>query len=370
MPYRTRIAATRLWQSAAAAILLCAALAAEARAHDPGLSALDLRLEERRLLAHLTFSRGDLETLIALDTDGDGQVSQAEFGTARPLLDALAADALDVRFGGRRAPATVLAVGLDESDGVHFHLSFPAADGSELGLRSTLVARLPRGHRQYLSLRDGSGIVLAEKMLDNRGDRGDAFEASDEVLPPGGRPGSFRKFLALGAEHILTGYDHLVFLLGLLLAGGSFRTMVRIVTSFTVAHSITLALATLDVVRLPSSLVEPLIAISIVYIGLENIFGGDLDRRWLLTFGFGLVHGFGFASVLRELGIGAGSGAAVPLLSFNLGVELGQIALVGLTLPLIWQLSRTPAFARWVPACSLLVSLAGAYWLAERMVLS
>ena len=117
-------------------------------------------------------------------------------------------------------------------------------------------------------------------------------------------------------------------------------------------------------------MVEPLIAASIMYVGIENIIRRDLDRRWLLAFAFGLVHGCGFASVLRELGIGAdGTGVAAPLLSFNLGVELGQLALAALVLPVIWRLKRRESYQlRYAPACSLSVALAGAYWLAERLM--
>jgi hydrogenase/urease accessory protein HupE len=174
----------------------------------------------------------------------------------------------------------------------------------------------------------------------------------------------------LGIEHIATGYDHLVFLLGLLVVGGTFRSVVKIVTSFTVAHSITLALATLDVIRFPATVIEPIIAASIIYVGIENLVRRDLDRRWRLAFAFGLIHGCGFASVLRELGIGAnGSGVAMPLLSFNLGVELGQITLAAVVLPVIWQLRQRPAFEpRYVPACSALIALAGGYWLVERIL--
>src|SRR5207248_3078790 len=120
---------------------------------------------------------------------------------------------------------------------------------------------------------------------------------------------------------IWTGCDHLCFLFGLLVVGGRFLSSAKIITSFTVAHSLTLALATFNVVSLPSRIVEPLIAASIVYVGVENLFRRDLDKRWLLAFGFGLVHGLGFASALREAGIGAdnGAGVVVPLVSFNLG---------------------------------------------------
>jgi hypothetical protein len=111
-----------------------------------------------------------------------------------------------------------------------------------------------------------------------------------------------------------------------------------------------------------------MIAASIVYVGLENIWHRNFDRRWVLTFGFGLIHGLGFASVLRDLGIGAqGTLAIIPLLSFNLGVELGQISIAAIVLPIIWCLRRWPVFVvRWVPACSVVVALLGSYWFIQR----
>ena len=115
--------------------------------------------------------------------------------------------------------------------------------------------------------------------------------------------------------------------------------------------------------------VEPLIAASIAYVGLENIFHRTLEYRWLLTFAFGLVHGFGFASALRDLGIGAGGRPiAIPLLSFNLGVELGQISIACLALPILQKLRNSSFFMpRYVPVCSLLVSLVGVFWFFQRV---
>ena len=176
----------------------------------------------------------------------------------------------------------------------------------------------------------------------------------------------------LGVEHILTGYDHLAFLLGLLIVGGSLRSVLKIITSFTVAHSITLALATLGVINFSPTITEPLIAASIIYVGLENIWRGGSDSRWLLALGFGLIHGCGFATALKELGIGSnGSGVALPLLSFNLGVELGQIAIAALILPMVWRLNARPSFApRLVPACSLVIAVLGGFWLVQRTLLN
>jgi hydrogenase/urease accessory protein HupE len=182
---------------------------------------------------------------------------------------------------------------------------------------------------------------------------------------------SILRFVVMGIEHILTGYDHLAFLLALLLAGGSLRSNAKIITSFTAAHSLTLALATFGFVNIPPTIVEPVIAASVVFVGVENLIRRRLAARWLVTFGFGLVHGLGFASTLRDLGIGAlGARAAMPLLSFNLGVELAQIAIAALVLPLVWRLEQRPAFTlKHVPALSLLITFAGVYWFLSRTLL-
>jgi hydrogenase/urease accessory protein HupE len=183
---------------------------------------------------------------------------------------------------------------------------------------------------------------------------------------------TFVAFLKLGVEHIWTGYDHLLFLFGLLVVCARFRAIVAIISCFTLGHSLTLALATLDIVNLPARYTEPLIAASIVFVGVENLVrrGAEPRGRWALTFFFGLIHGFGFASVLRELGVGqSGSGLAMPLFSFNLGVELGQIAIAALILPIIWRMRKNEKFLRLgVPALSAIVALAGLYWFLERTI--
>ena len=181
---------------------------------------------------------------------------------------------------------------------------------------------------------------------------------------------SFTNFLCLGVKHILTGYDHLLFLFGLLLVARGFFSSLGIITSFTIAHSITLAVATLHLVQIPSRIVEPLIAASIVFVGIENLLRGDIPTaRRMVAFGFGLIHGFGFASALREAGIGSGTGGILlPLFSFNLGVELGQIMVAAVALPIIWKLRENPMFiARWAPACSAAVVLLGSFWFVQRV---
>lgn len=183
---------------------------------------------------------------------------------------------------------------------------------------------------------------------------------------------SFGPFFQLGIQHIFTGYDHLLFLLGLLLVCTRGPTLVMIVTCFTVGHSLALAMATLGWINLLSGVTEPLIALSILWVGVENIWrrGTEPAGRWALTLLFGLVHGFGFATVLRDLGVGTeGRPLLVPLFAFNLGVESGQLVFAAIALPLIWWLRRFPSLgARVVTILSGVVALAGFYWLVERVV--
>jgi hypothetical protein len=169
-----------------------------------------------------------------------------------------------------------------------------------------------------------------------------------------------KRFLRLGVEHIFTGYDHIAFLLALLLLGGRFLDLVKIVTSFTIAHSVTLALAALGVLNPPARAVEALIAASIVAVAAENLWvlrGGQgtsarvasaLKHRWRITFAFGLVHGFGFASALQELKLPR-SALVAGLVSFNLGVEVGQVTIVALAFPVLAWLRSLHSFQPWGP---------------------
>jgi hydrogenase/urease accessory protein HupE len=182
-----------------------------------------------------------------------------------------------------------------------------------------------------------------------------------------------REFLLWGMHHILIGYDHIAFLLALLLGARRLRDMIGVVTSFTVAHSITLLLAALDVILLPSRITESLIAASIVYVAVENYFIKDARHRWVLTFAFGLVHGLGFSSVLRERLQDIDS-IAVPVVSFNLGVELGQIAILLVAFPLLYGIRKSPDAAVSQRRQRLLVRvgsapilLLGVAWLVDRI---
>jgi HupE / UreJ protein len=176
-------------------------------------------------------------------------------------------------------------------------------------------------------------------------------------------------FFPLGIEHILIGYDHLLFLLMLILRGGNLIQLLKIITGFTVAHSITLALAALDVVSMPGALVESLIALSIAYVAAENMFPKfAASRRWAVSFLFGLVHGFGFSSVLREIGLPK-ENLLLSLLNFNLGVEVGQAVVVLLLIPLLLKLRATRWEPRFVSSLSGIVMVFGLGLFVERALL-
>lgn len=179
---------------------------------------------------------------------------------------------------------------------------------------------------------------------------------------------SVGSFFFLGVEHIVTGYDHLLFLLALILCGGNLVQLVKIITAFTLAHSITLAAAALNIITLPSVLVEAVIALSIAYVAFENLYPRyAISRRWTISFVFGLMHGFGFSSVLREIGLPQDN-LIWSLLNFNLGVEAGQLVAVALVLPALFWLRKTAWEAKIVRLISAVVMGVGIALFIERIL--
>jgi hydrogenase/urease accessory protein HupE len=348
-------------------LFTCVLAASDVKAHDPGLSAAELRIGNDSLMGELSFALADIEPLCPIDIDRDQQISSEEFEAARPKLEQMARRSLAISLDGESAVCEEATVRLDtEGSALRFHLTFFPVSGSHLELESVLIQSLARGHRQFLVVKDRRGNTFAEQMLQS----GSAKFVVNLQGQSDGVIDAVHRFVVLGVEHILTGYDHLAFLLAFLLAGSALREVLKIITSFTLAHSISLALATFNILTISPSVVEPLIAVSVVYIGFENLLRRNLNRRWLLTFGFGLIHGLGFAAVLRELNIGTEARTAiVPLLSFNLGVEFGQVAIAAFILPLIWKLKSRPWFVpKLVPVCSTCVAILGAFWLIERLL--
>ncbi|PAW62923.1 MAG: hypothetical protein B9S34_15300 [Opitutia bacterium Tous-C1TDCM] len=361
--------------------------AALLKAHDPGISTVQVEVRADAIVLVNGFAPADAAMFLPPEKRTEGSWTEAEFEMAKSGLTAAAARLWRVKVDGVEAGPASFLVQLLPGDNVSFEYRYEIRQmPGVVTFEAARLGELPPAHRQFLILADARGSTIAKKLLSGRDpvleadlrgtgagslDTGAAgAPASPAAAPPEG--GTFRGFFKLGVEHIWMGYDHLLFLFALLVVCSSFGSIVGIISCFTVAHSITLVAATLEWVDLPSRWVEPAIAASIVYVGLENLWlrGREPKARWALTFVFGLVHGFGFAGVLRDLGLGRSQdGIALPLFSFNLGVELGQIAVAAVVLPGLWHLRKKPAFVRrGVPVLSGLVTLAGLYWLLDRTV--
>ena len=347
-------------------------------AHPPGLSSADITVKPDVLDLRVTFSAQDIEAFVPMDADGDAEVSDDEMGNATFRIARFVTSNVDILGDGKAIKANGSnAIRFDNKNNAIIDLHYPGTPKATIGIQSKLLEKLPPDHKQYASVKDISGKELGKKMLTQKDNAlevsltANAAPTATETRPTS----TFMDFLKLGVEHILTGYDHLLFLFSLLVVTRSFWPAIKIITFFTIAHSITLALAGMNIVNIPSTIVEPLIAATIVYVGLENIVRKDkvtTKQRCILTFFFGLIHGFGFAGVLREMGISSiETGILVPLFSFNLGVELGQITVASFVLPLIWWLHGKQKIDKYlVPVGSLLTCLAGGYWLLERTILS
>lgn len=184
-----------------------------------------------------------------------------------------------------------------------------------------------------------------------------------------GAMSTFGAYLHEGVEHILLGYDHLLFVVALILPGGTIMSLLGVITAFTVAHSITLAMSVLGIFTLPGWIVEPVIALSIAYVAFENLYMRKaLSRRWGVSFLFGLVHGFGFAGALAEVGLPPG-GVASALIGFNLGVELGQALVVAIALSLLVGLRKFSWHRRAVQLASVLIMMIAIGLVTERTLL-
>lgn len=332
--------------------------------HDPGLSSLRVRRDADQIAVHVAFANADFRAATTFDRNGDGTLDAAELAAAEPLLRDLVRTEFALLAGGEAQSPTFLGAAIAENQDVELSLVF-SAPTAESTLRVLFLTRLSRGHRCHAAVSLAADELAHDALLSPR--------AIDYVIPAAGvaagTGGTAGAFLWLGIEHILIGFDHLAFLLAVLIGGLSWRAVVATITAFTVAHSLTLLVAALGVVRLPGVLVEATIAGSIVVVAAANLRRATANaHRWPWAFGFGLMHGFGFAGVLADL---LGDGRAVPLaplLMFNAGVELGQLAFAAVVVPLLRLAARHPRGALVAPTVSVLVALAGCWWLLERLL--
>jgi hydrogenase/urease accessory protein HupE len=266
------------------------------------------------------------------------------------------------------APRAVAVARTAEND-LEATVEYPAPAAGPLRIEAAFFARLPDPTYGAVLTVLADGRLLGQQLL--RADE-PALEVPLAAAAAAAAPAlpSFGRYLRLGVEHILGGTDHLLFLAGLLVACRRLRAVLGVVTCFSLAHSLSLALAVLGLVSVPGRVVEPLIAASIVFVGVQNLrrTDGRPRERYAVAFLFGLVHGLGFASALRAASFGAAAAPiAVQLLAFNLGVELGQLAVAAPFLLAFRAALRWPPFARSGPRLiSAVVVAFGVYWLVTR----
>ena len=343
-----------------------------AHAHNPDTSYARATITPTAVDFAFTYDLATLRRIATLDTNHDAAVSRAELAAAVPVI----ADFLrrhiyvelnerDAQFGEFIAPNWPADAGaaIPASDYAQRLVTFTfhnpllhAPDGvaltfdffGELGERHTVLGAFIWDGRE-------NEVIFTRFEPDYLFDTGYQVPALEQ----------FGQYLKLGVNHIFLGADHIAFLLALLFVR-RFVDLLKIVTAFSVAHTLTLALAALQIVNLPSRFVQSAIAVSIVYVAAENLFGESrASLRWKITFAFGLVHGFGFAAVLRELGLPS-SGLVRSLLAFNLGVETGQIAIASVCWPVLWWIVRKPWASHVRIGLSLVLVAFGAAWFVDR----
>jgi hypothetical protein len=330
----------------------------------------------------------DLDAVMPLDSDVDGRLTWGELRRALPALAQHVLPQLQMPGCALLLRDTTLE---QRGDGMYlaWHLHAPCTPPDPVALRYRFMAGIDATHRAIASIRTPDGRTEARVLVHSHeaaaASRPAAPGEADPVesasgVPSAAAPGGF---VQEGMRHLLGGFDHLLFLACLLLpaalrredgrwrpmprARDALRPTVRVVTLFTVAHSTTMVLAALGHVRLAPAIVEPLIAATIAAAALDNVV--PLFGRWrdAVTFGFGFVHGFGFAGVLAELALPTRE-FGLALLQFNLGLELAQLGVVVLAVPVLVLFSRRPAYARWaLPGASLAATALAIAWFAERL---
>lgn len=346
-------------------IALCAALLwlpAPTFAHNAPFSALALRVGESGIDADFQASTKDFVPDLSNVKPAD-LLQPAVLAAQRDKLGAVLNARLDVRGDGKKLPGELRALEPipDRSD-VMLHLHYAwRQPPTALQLHGQLFPYDAR-HKTFVNIyQDGhlkrQGIL--DKDLRDLDYRLGSRQSIGAVV---------KEFILEGTHHIFIGPDHILFIVGLLLLGGTLKQLLKIVTAFTVAHSITLALATLNIVNPPARIIEPTIALSIVFVGVHALTSrGKHDPRLLFAFCFGFIHGFGFANALREMDLPRYA-LGWCLFSFNVGVEIGQMCIVLAVSPLLALLRRRSDLMarRVVRVGSLLVIVAGAFWFVQR----
>jgi hypothetical protein len=361
----------------AVVLLGCGACATEAAAHATGASYLDIDAVagSPAFTARWDIALSDLQSALELDRDDDGQVAPEELLAGRARVLRYVTERLAIGRGAAECRLQTEGLSMVVRQAQPYAALTLRGECSEVG-PFNVQSRMFFGSLGYSLLVDvADGASHTSGVLTQTSPRW------VEHLTPSWFA-TLGSFIGAGVWHVLIGYDHIAFLLLLLLPGVLRRTedgwiartrprevagdLLRIVTGFTLAHSITLGLAASGAVQLPVRPVELAIAGSIVVAGLLNLSAAAARGRVALAMGFGLVHGFGFANALLDMP--AGSHRLTPMLAgFNIGVEIAQLLIVALALPVLWRLSRTPRYVqRWMPALSVITAMTGAFWFVGR----
>ncbi len=369
----------RIIQALYAALLVLIPVTAEA--HKPSDSTLGLRIDGATVQGTWAIALRDLDYAMGLDGDGDGDITWGELRTRHGAIAAYALARLDLRADDAVCPAAASEhLVEDRSDGAYAVLRFTAECAgtiADFNVHYSLFFDLDPQHRGLLKT-EWNGVNATSILSPER----PSWRAQDGEANPWIQAAVYAEE---GVWHIWIGIDHVLFLISLLLpavlhrckSGGTlakrphaaFREVVKVVTAFTLAHSITLGLASLGWIDLPPRLIEPLIAASIVLAALNNIFPVVSRGIWAVAFGFGLIHGLGFASALSELGLPS-EGLLLSLFSFNLGVEVGQLAIVAVFLPAATYAARTRFYQPLVLRFgSFAIAAVASIWFVERALI-
>ena len=365
----------KLTASLPALLFLALLIPSIAVAHEIGLSKSTFELTDATVSGVLSFDAGELLAAfpnVEMDADDDGELTDKELEAKADQLGEALLKSVVMTGNAAPCPSALTLAFRDKDDGIQVEGTWTCPSRPKtLTMVYGLVSRLTPGHRVMGKMTVGSTThdfiaQASEKTHEWLIAEGGESATSDTAKTGFGL---FTAFVVIGVEHIVLGLDHLLFLLALFLVGGSLRQIIFVITAFTVAHSITMGLAILGIWAPSGAIIEPLIAASIVYVGIENLYVKDISRRWILTGIFGLIHGFGFAGAVAEVGLPQDE-IVTTLIGFNLGVELGQLSLLLLALPLlrkVWEAGWWQT--RGLKVSSLTLAAVGAFWLLERTVL-
>lgn len=326
-----------------------------------------------------------IEGVTGADKNGDSALSQEELTGVKYRLQEWVEDSVVLEVDNKEQAPKLKNIKLEQKNStemVTLQFQYPAYDaGKTVKLLDGIFyqGQTNASYNNFLTVNyEGQvseavlhgknrewAMLLAETQQQQQ--QGDQTTQVPAQQPATQSHSSWTSFLTLGMNHILTGYDHLLFLFALLMRRQTLKQYVMTITAFTIAHSITLTLSVLGIVELPSKLVESIIALSICYVALENIFRKEIKLRWVITFLFGLIHGLGFASLLKEMNLPKPD-LAVALLNFNVGIEIIQLLIVLVLVPILFKLQKLKRYRHYVNLGSGVIFVLGAIWLVQRVM--